>query len=57
MHDLFHEPMTLPAVEPPKTPGVGEVWVDTQMEEYKEKDKPGALDKAGQVIKKLFEGK
>ena len=23
----------------------------------KEKDKPGALDKAGQVIKKLFEGK
>ena len=59
MHDLFHEPMTLPAVEAPKVPGVGEVWVDTQMEEYNEKHKPGASTAVDattwQVTKKFAE--
>jgi hypothetical protein len=59
MHDLFHEPMTLPAVEAPKTPGSGRSGSTPQMEEYKEKDKPGAataVDAATwQVTKKFAE--
>jgi plastocyanin len=36
-------PMPMPKADlKPETPGVGELWVDTQMEEYAEKDKPGA---------------
>ncbi|HEY3603413.1 MAG TPA: copper oxidase [Sporichthyaceae bacterium] len=36
-------PMPMPKADmKPETPGVGEVWADTQMEEYAEKDKPGA---------------
>jgi plastocyanin len=36
-------PMPMPKADlKPTTPGVGELWVDTQMEEYAEKDKPGA---------------
>ncbi len=39
----FSEPKTLPAADlKPKTPGVGEVWVDTQMEQFAGKTKSGA---------------
>jgi YVTN family beta-propeller protein len=39
----FAEPHTLPAAtQRPKTPGVGEVWVDTQMEKFAGKEKSGA---------------
>jgi hypothetical protein len=41
----FNYPKELPALSPPKTPGVGEVWIDTQMEEYAGKDKVGAATK------------
>lgn len=34
------KPMPKPVV--PSTPGVGELWVDTQMEQYADKDKVGA---------------
>jgi DNA-binding beta-propeller fold protein YncE len=38
----FHEPVTLPpGNQKPATPGVGEVWVDTQFEETASKTKPG----------------
>jgi DNA-binding beta-propeller fold protein YncE len=41
--DKFAEPHTLPAANlKPKTPGVGEVWVDTQMEKFAGKTKSGA---------------
>jgi plastocyanin len=43
MKDKFHLPKTLPqAGQTPSTPGVGEVWFDTQMEKYAGKDKSGA---------------
>lgn len=56
-HQYFDEPKTLPALtQRPKTPGVGEVWVDTQFEETAGKSKPGtatAVDVATwQVSKK-----
>jgi YVTN family beta-propeller protein len=39
----FNEPHTLPAADlKPKTPGIGEVWVDTQMERFAGKSKSGA---------------
>ena len=41
----FDWPKELPALTPPKTPGVGEVWIDTQMEEYAGKDKVGSATK------------
>src|SRR6476469_516756 len=41
----FGFPKELPALSAPKTPGVGEVWVDTQMEEYAGKDYVGAATK------------
>lgn len=41
----FSFPKTLPALSPPKTPGVGEVWIDTEMEEYAGKTKVGAATK------------
>ena len=38
----FNTPRVLPALtQRPATPGVGEVWVDTEMEMTKSKDKPG----------------
>ena len=37
----FHEPKTLNAPIPPVTPGVGQVWVDTQFEKMSQKTKPG----------------
>jgi DNA-binding beta-propeller fold protein YncE len=38
----FHEPVTLPpGNQKPATPGVGEVWIDTQFEETAGKTKPG----------------
>ncbi len=43
MKDLFSFPSTLPkAGVKPATPGVGEVWFDTQMEKYAGKTKSGA---------------
>jgi DNA-binding beta-propeller fold protein YncE len=40
--DYFHEGRVLPALtERPSTPGIGEVWIDTQMEMTAGKDKPG----------------
>jgi hypothetical protein len=43
MKNKFHFPKTLPkAGQTPTTPGVGEVWWDTQMEKYAGKDKSGA---------------
>lgn len=41
----FNYPRELPALTPPKSPGVGEVWIDTQMEEYAGKEKVGAATK------------
>ncbi|MCI2415848.1 YncE family protein [Saccharopolyspora sp. K220] len=41
----FEYPRALPQLTPPKTPGVGEVWIDTQMEEYAGKSKVGAPTK------------
>lgn len=41
----FSFPKTLPALTPPKTPGVGEVWIDTEMEEYAGKTKVGSATK------------
>ena len=41
MHGYFGEPKTLSAPTPPSTPGVGQVWVDTQLEETAGKTKPG----------------
>ena len=41
----FGFPKTLDKLTPPKTPGVGEVWIDTQMEEYAGKDYVGAATK------------
>ncbi|MFC4948617.1 YncE family protein [Pseudonocardia sp. GCM10023141] len=41
----FKYPKTLPALKKPKAPGVGEVWVATQMEDYADKDKPGSITK------------
>ena len=43
-HQYFHEPVPIPALTTamhPKVPGVGEVLVDTQMEELNEKTYPG----------------
>jgi plastocyanin len=41
--DMFHLPKTLPQVgQTPATPGIGEVWFDTQMEQYAGKEKSGA---------------
>ncbi len=37
----FGEPVTLSAPVPPTTPGVGQVWVNTQFEQMYEKNKPG----------------
>jgi hypothetical protein len=43
MKSKFHLPKTLPAANlRPSTPGVGQVWFDTQMEKYAGKDKSGA---------------
>ncbi|TLY02657.1 MAG: copper oxidase [Thaumarchaeota archaeon] len=41
LHGYFGEPKTLSAPTPPSTPGVGQVWVDTQLEERAGKTKPG----------------
>lgn len=41
LQGYFGEPVTLPAVFDPATPGVGEVWVDTQYELTAGKTKPG----------------
>ncbi len=43
VNDEFHLPKTLPkAGTKPSTPGIGQVWFDTQMERYAGKDKSGA---------------
>lgn len=42
-NDYFKYPRQLPPLnELPATPGVGEVWIDTQMEEFAGKEKSGA---------------
>jgi DNA-binding beta-propeller fold protein YncE len=42
----FHEPKPLPALnQRPATPGVGEVWIDTEMETTSGKTKPGTATK------------
>jgi plastocyanin/DNA-binding beta-propeller fold protein YncE len=42
----FELPKKLPALgKKPAVPGVGEVWIATQMEEYKEKTKTGSVTK------------
>lgn len=46
MKDRFSYPATLKKVgQKPATPGVGEVWFNTQMEKYKSKSKSGAATK------------
>jgi hypothetical protein len=46
MKTKYHMPMMLPkADQKPSTPGVGEVWFDTQLEQYAGKEKPGAATK------------
>ena len=43
MKNKFHYPKVLPKADMvPATPGVGQVWFDTQMEKYAGKDKSGA---------------
>lgn len=39
----FSYPRTLPALKAPATPGVGEIWVATQMEDYAGKEKHGSI--------------
>jgi YVTN family beta-propeller protein len=41
----FGYPRTLPALKAPTTPGVGEVWIATQMEDYAGKEKHGSITK------------
>jgi YVTN family beta-propeller protein len=41
----FGYPKKLPALKAPTTPGVGEVWVATQMEDYAGKTKHGSITK------------
>ncbi len=41
IHAYFSEPKTLSAPTPPSKAGVGEVWVDTQLEKTSGKTKPG----------------
>ena len=41
MHATFGEPKNLDAPKHPSHPGVGQVWVDTQLEKMSEKTKPG----------------
>ena len=41
----YHNDTALPALAPPATPGVGEVWVDTQFERTARKDKPGTASR------------
>ena len=41
LHAQFGEPQTLSAPIPPATPGIGQVWVDTQFETIAQKTKPG----------------
>ena len=42
-HEYFDEPKTLaPGNQKPITPGVGEVWIDTQFEKTAGKSKPGS---------------
>jgi len=41
----FKYPRTLPALKAPTTPGVGEVWIATQMEDYAGKEKHGSITK------------
>ncbi len=41
----FEYPRTLPALKAPTTPGVGEVWIATQMEDYAGKEKHGSITK------------
>jgi YVTN family beta-propeller protein len=43
--DYFGFPKKLSQLKKPMTPGVGEVWVDTQMEDYAGKEKHGAATK------------
>ncbi len=41
----FKYPRTLPALKKPTTPGVGEAWIATQMEDFAGKEKPGSITK------------
>jgi len=41
----FEYPRTLPKLTAPTTPGVGEVWIATQMEDYAGKEKHGSITK------------
>ena len=41
LHSYFGEPKQLKAPIPPSSPGVGQVWVDTQFEKMSQKTKPG----------------
>ncbi|KRA39083.1 MULTISPECIES: YncE family protein [unclassified Nocardioides] len=41
----FSYPRKLPALKAPTTPGVGEVWIATQMEDYAGKTKHGSITK------------
>ncbi|MGH3943013.1 MAG: copper oxidase, partial [Pseudonocardiaceae bacterium] len=46
MKQKFDLPKTLPALtQRPATPGIGEVWIDTQMEKFAGKTKSGAATK------------
>jgi YVTN family beta-propeller protein len=46
LKNKFNTPRTLPATNVrPSTPGVGEVWVDTEMEQTAGKSKPGTATK------------
>ena len=43
--EYFAYPRTLPALNPPTTPGVGETWIATQMEDFAGKEKHGSITK------------
>jgi DNA-binding beta-propeller fold protein YncE len=44
-HSYFHEPVQQPALKAPAVPGVGDVWVDTEMEQTAHKSKVGTATK------------
>jgi len=57
MQKRFREPVALPPLFKPSTPGIGEVWIDLQYEKTQGKTKPGtatAVNVADWTVSKKF---
>jgi len=57
MQKRFREPVALPPLFKPSTPGIGEVWIDLQYEKTEGKTKPGtatAVDVTNWSVSKKF---